>query len=373
MTRWQVVSKSRVMPCPTNWKFSVISVASADPRSYNKKGMLLMMKLTTMKKVVDTVGEDWRSPVAEQIMKSWDYDEGDLYYYRASANFVFIFRKNGKAHYLRFNETTEKPVSKLQTELNILLYLKDSPVEVAQPLLSKNRQYIEVVDTQVGEFSAMAFEGIPGKQMETEELIKKQFFLWGRSLGVLHEKFKEIPEEYMSQRPTYADHLQWIDSHLPIDDLPAREEMFRIKEWTGTLRKTPENFGIIHFDFEVDNLRWNEDLIGAFDFDESAGYWYVADIVFALRDVLANKEDFKKPHVKDFIRGYRTVTNLDENYLQQIDGFLRMHQLYTYTRIQRSVDILNSKDHPEWLRTLREKLNLKLSDYRSILTSIEDL
>lgn len=38
MTGWQVVSKSRVMPCPTNWIFSVISVASADPRSYKKGG-----------------------------------------------------------------------------------------------------------------------------------------------------------------------------------------------------------------------------------------------------------------------------------------------------------------------------------------------
>ncbi|WP_417900765.1 phosphotransferase [Bacillus haimaensis] len=332
-----------------------------------------MMKLSTMKKVLDTVGEDWRSPLAEQIMCNWEYDADELYYFRASANFVFIFRKDGKAHYLRFNETTEKSLSQLQTELNILLYLKDSPVKVAQPLLSKNRQYIEVVDTEVGEFSAMVFEGIPGKQMETAELIKEQFFLWGRSLGMLHEKFKVIPEGYISERPTYADHLQWIDSHLPIDDLPAREEMFRIKEWTGSLRKTPENFGIIHFDFEVDNLRWNEDLIGAFDFDESAGYWYVGDIVFALRDVLANKEDIKKPQVKNFIRGYRTVTNLDENYLQQIDGFLRMHQLYSYTRILRSIDILESEKHPEWLRNLREKFVMKLSYYRQIFRTLDDI
>lgn len=332
-----------------------------------------MMKLSTMKKVVDTVGEDWRSPVAEQIMKNWDYDEGELYYYRASANFVFLIKKEGQVHYLRFHEVAEKPISQLESERNILHYLKDGTVNVAQPLLSKNNQYIEVVETNAGFFSSMVFEGIPGKQMETEELLDKQFYLWGRSLGMLHEKLKMIPKEYSSKRPTYENHLQWIDSHLPIDDLPAREEMLRIKEWTGTLRKTPENFGIIHFDFELDNLRWNEDLIGAFDFDECVGNWYVADIVFALRDVLKVMEDIENPFVKEFLNGYTTVTHLDENYLYQLEGFLRMHQLYSYTRIQRSVDIPKSKDHPEWLRTLREKLDLKLSYYRSILMSLEDL
>lgn len=332
-----------------------------------------MMKLSTMKKVVDTVGEDWRSPIAEEIMKYWDYDEGELYYYRGSANFVFLLKIEGQVHFLRFHEVAEKPISLLESEKNILQFLQGGPVKVTKPLLSKNNRYIEVVETDVGIFSSMVFEGIPGKQKKTEELLDKQFYLWGRTLGMLHEKLKVLPKEFSSQRPNYENHLQWIDSHLPNDDLSAREEMLRIRVWIRTLRKTPEIFGIIHFDFEVDNLRWNEDLIGAFDFDECAGYWYVADIVFALRDVLGSKEDIKKPQVGDFIRGYKSATRLDKDYLKKINGFLRLHQLYTYTRIQRSIDIPISKDHPEWLRTLREKLDLKLSYYRSILMSLEEL
>ncbi|MBM7622126.1 Ser/Thr protein kinase RdoA (MazF antagonist) [Bacillus tianshenii] len=331
-----------------------------------------MMKLSTMKKVADTVCEDWRSPVAVQIMKNWEYDEGELYYFRASANFVFLFKKEGQVYYLRFHEATEKPISQLESEMNVLHFLNDGPVKVAQPLLSKNDRYIEIVETDVGIFSAMVFEGIPGKQMETEELVEKQFYIWGRTLGMLHEKLKMLPLEYSSKRPSYTDHLHWIDSHLPKDDLPAREELSRIKEWASTLRKTQGNFGIIHFDFEVDNLRWNGDRIGAFDFDESAGYWYVADIVFALRDVLSNKEDIKKPQVRNFLSGYRSATKLDEDDLQQIDGFLRMHQLYTYTRIHRSADIPKSNDTPEWLSTLSGKLDIKLSFYRSRLCRLKN-
>jgi hypothetical protein len=38
-----------------------------------------MMKLSTMVKVVATVDGEWRSPLAEQILENWGYDEGSVY------------------------------------------------------------------------------------------------------------------------------------------------------------------------------------------------------------------------------------------------------------------------------------------------------
>lgn len=67
-----------------------------------------MMKLSTMLKVVVTVDEEWRSSFAENILTNWEYDEGNLYYMRASSNFVFIFQNNGEHFFLRFVEKEEK-------------------------------------------------------------------------------------------------------------------------------------------------------------------------------------------------------------------------------------------------------------------------
>ena len=66
--------------------------------------------------------------------------------------------------------------------------------------------------------------------------------------------------------------------------------------WIGTneaVNITFESFNIgphiinneIHFDFELDNIVWNTDKTGIIDFDDSAFYWFVADIAFALRDL----------------------------------------------------------------------------------------
>jgi DNA-binding sugar fermentation-stimulating protein len=47
-----------------------------------KRGYMVMMKLSTMKKIVETVNSDWRSPIAEKIMEKWEFDEKEMYYYR---------------------------------------------------------------------------------------------------------------------------------------------------------------------------------------------------------------------------------------------------------------------------------------------------
>jgi Ser/Thr protein kinase RdoA (MazF antagonist) len=73
-----------------------------------------MMKLSTMRKVVDTVDHEWRSPLAERILTQWGYDEGSVYYFRSSANFIFVFRKNGQRYFLRFNDACERDIKQLK-------------------------------------------------------------------------------------------------------------------------------------------------------------------------------------------------------------------------------------------------------------------
>ncbi|MED1411165.1 MULTISPECIES: hypothetical protein [Bacillus] len=101
-----------------------------------------MMKLSTILKVVVTVDEEWRSSFAENILTNWEYDEGTLYYMRASSNFVFIFQNNGEHFSLRFVEKEEKSTEAIQAEIHILQYLSSCSLQVNVPVLSKNQCYI---------------------------------------------------------------------------------------------------------------------------------------------------------------------------------------------------------------------------------------
>jgi Ser/Thr protein kinase RdoA (MazF antagonist) len=55
-----------------------------------------MMKLSTMRTVDRAVDTHGQSPIAVQILKQWGHDRGTVKFFRASANFIYHFRKGGK-------------------------------------------------------------------------------------------------------------------------------------------------------------------------------------------------------------------------------------------------------------------------------------
>lgn len=324
-----------------------------------------MMKLSTMKKVVDTVDQEWRSPLAEKILTHWGYDEGSVYYFRASANFIFVFRKDGQRNFLRFNTASERDLKSIEAEIEILRYLHTKPVRTAQPVKSINDRYIEVFETELETFYAVVFEGLQGEQHEIEDLKQEQFVIWGGALGGLHHVLKEMPGKYRQNRTTWKDKLTFLDKILPDYETVAATELKQIILWAEGLSISKETFGLIHYDFELDNLFWNHGKVGILDFDDSLNSWYVADIAFALRDLFQESIDLSHPCFQEFIKGYTKETELDTTILQDLPWFMRMHKLVTFAILLRTVDIEESEGDPDWLIGLRKKLIGYIEEYRA--------
>lgn len=321
-----------------------------------------MMKLSTMKKVMDTVDTEWISPLGEKILENWGYDEGSIFILRASANFVFEFYKEGKHYFLRFNDASERNYSSIEAELNIVKYLGNRSLNVAQPVASLKGNDIEVVETELGTFLAVVFEALEGKHYGLEETSNQQIYLWGKTLGNLHENLKQLPEEYRMNRPSWKELLLKTEAILPREEPAVHKEFGRLLGWADELRISKENFGMIHYDFELDNVVFDNNTIRMLDFDDSSVHWFVADIVYALRD--AGDFDLENPVIKTFIEGYKSETNLDIEILHASSGFERLHHLISLAKLIRAVDIDESEDHPEWLTNLRVKLCGLIENYR---------
>ncbi|WP_026011232.1 phosphotransferase [Paenibacillus sp. OSY-SE] len=150
-----------------------------------------MMKLSTMKKIVATLNENWQSPLGEKTMERWEHDPGSLYYVRSSANSVFSFTRQGVRRYLRFNDECERIRASIEAEMDVLLYLREQSIRAGQPVKSRNGRYVEEVPTQWGTFHATVFEAVEGNQIDDEQLTEEQFVAWGRGLGRLHHIFKQ--------------------------------------------------------------------------------------------------------------------------------------------------------------------------------------
>ncbi|WP_456275223.1 phosphotransferase enzyme family protein [Bacillus sp. AK128] len=325
-----------------------------------------MMKLSVMNKILETVDSEWRSRfVEEEIIKNWKYDNGSVYYYRASSNFLFIFKENGVRRFLRFNDSSERSLKQIQSEINLLTYLKRKSIDVAVPVLSHHGNFVEEIVTSKGTFYGVVFEALPGEHKEMNELTEDDYVKWGEALGKLHSSFQTVPDSIKVERHSWRDQLVFVEHTLLEDDDAATKELHFLNETLTKLQTNEESSGLIHYDFELDNLCWSEKGISILDFDDSITSFSAADIAYALRDLFVDEVSLEHPDFIAFLRGYSRFKIIDDNQIKLIPVFLRLHHLVQYAKLLHSVDITVSHELSEGFNGLITKLSNKIKEYRN--------
>jgi Ser/Thr protein kinase RdoA (MazF antagonist) len=324
-----------------------------------------MMKLSIMWKVDSLKRPDGSSPVANSLLENWEHDPGTIGFFRSSANFVYSFRKGESSFFLRFADGSERRRGAIEAEIDMLNWLAEEKLDVARPVASRRGSFVETIQTEVGTFHGAVFVGLTGRQLEIEELEGSHFREWGSALGELHATIKRYRGRGLTVRSSWRDHLGAAKEYLG-------ENESLLTEWTeveallSTLPVNRNNFGLIHFDFELDNLYWQDGRIGMLDFDGCAHYWYAADIAFALRDLFDRGASLDNASFRDFMAGYSSHLQLDET-LSAIPLFSRLARLLSYASLARSFDLSPNRDYPDWLLGLIRKIQNKMEVYEASL------
>lgn len=322
-----------------------------------------MMTLRLMKTFFDTVTPDQHSPIADEIIARWLTDDAIVTVWRASANFVFSVKTPKDRYFLRFNRAGERDAETIDAELGFVRHLMQRGIQVSEPILSISGKYVETVSTEMGEFHAVLFQALTGENWEFDSLDENRFELWGLALGKLHAASKGFSAD---NRPSWTDHVLLAQRLIPAFDEDACRELRSIMEIFSSLPSSDEDSGLIHFDFELDNLKWTDGEAGVMDFDDCAYYWFEADIAFALRDLFEDsidKVDFESRSLCAFMKGYRSENQVSDAAVRRIPLFLRMHNLVTYAKLIRTIEGGAIKDEPEWTTVLRNRLIDKCHEY----------
>ena len=156
-------------------------------------------------------------------------------------------------------------------------------------------------------------------------------------------------------------------ANLPASEPAVHKAIAQLRNRLNTLPVTPQTFGLIHFDFELDNLIWTEQGLVAIDFDDSAWYWFVADIAFALRDLFDDEVAKINSHHESFqafIAGYQTEKSITADELALIPLFLKLHHAIGFGQLTRALEVELPADEPIWATTLRQKLEVIAQQYR---------
>ena len=300
------------------------------------------------------------------LLKNWDYDEFsvDMFHsYRISANAVYPFTRNEKVHLLRFCPTSEKIKDNLIAELEFIAYLRNNQYPALEAVPSKTGEELVQKMTPWGEYFASVFKRVNGTQLSDMPLENDLLIAYGSALGQLH-KLSSKYTAVVAKRWTHVEVLAWVEQilrNISIEDAALQElEYLRVK--FSQLPVNAENYGLIHYDFELDNIFYDPQAksCSVIDFDDAMYHWYVMDIEQALDslkgEITESEFEQKKAY---FLDGYKTHFAMDDELFESRLLFRRFANLYGYARVTRAIQE-KWENEPDWLIQLRVKLNESL-------------
>ncbi|MFF3923484.1 phosphotransferase enzyme family protein [Paenibacillus lactis] len=316
-----------------------------------------MMRLVTM---VRGLSGD---AVAREIAKRWEHDEGTVKFWRASTNFVYAFDRQGVRYFLRFSSDEDHSMEQLTAELDYMRFLAERGYPCALPVPSSGGNIVETVRTSEGIYYGVVFSAATGAVLNDEGVTKRQCRDWGRALARLHRLSCEY-EPGLHRRRGPEQILQWIDGVLKRhpEEREAQEELYRICLWLQFMPASRQSFGLIHYDFQLDNVFYQADQrsFQVIDFDDSMYHWYAMDIASTLADTECRIQR------EAFLEGYRSIRSLEPETEAELPRFRRFGRLYSFARLLRSLEQsdLVLDDAPPWYKGLRDKLMAYCDDDR---------
>lgn len=315
--------------------------------------------------------------LARKCLAFYEFDEeslGDmLSYFRISSNAIYPFCKKGDIHevcFLRLSPSEEKPFSSVTAEIHLIEWLNEKGFSAMKPVAMKTGEFAKEVRTEWGTFNVSCFAKVPGDSLEDTKGNLSVIRGYGQILGKLHSLMKEYP--CSEKHRSHEDLLEEIGNRMKEYSAPeiVREEYLAVCSELEQLTASSLNYGVIHYDFEPDNVFYDaeENTFSVIDFDDAICCWYALDIVRALDaldDIIedANIDDA----VCSFLEGYQSVTDLTDDQKQSFSLMRRLVRLQEYATI---LHVLSEPvdEKPDWMNELIEKLKYKVQCLEKVMS-----
>lgn len=280
-------------------------------------------------------------PLAEAAANRWGCSQA--VFIRSSASHVFVARRsvNGKRVVLRMRpETLPAAGEILRRSAWAAAALAAAGAPVARPLPSRRGEPVERVDG----YLVTALEAVEGDARDGDDLDEESARTWGALLADLHAHGQLLARDQAAPLPETTEVLV---------DLP----------------RTPEVYGLLHGDPEIDNLVWTGSRAVFVDFDDVHHGWYAADIAFALRAWAppAAAPDLRLPVPSAFLDGYRRRRPFTAEEQSWLPVLARAGAAETLARLEPVLSEPADDDWPDWAHAILERVRTRAAQLRTAL------
>ena len=325
------------------------------------------MPLSESNKMAQSVDESRRSHVADVVAAAWGQPAGTALWWRSSGSHVFRVpaQDDRPASFLRFVPDSQRSYGAVAGVAALMHELHARGGAVVQPVPSSFGAFAETIDTELGAMHAMLLTAAPGDQTDVDVLTVPRAHAWGMALADLHRRAGGVDTEL----PDGVDRLSGAANLLSGDPAVADAVHHLIEQISG-MPRNPAQYGVIHGDFELDNMAWVGDTATAYDFDEAARSWFAADVASAVRDLTAGTGRPTKVHAHlfdAFIAGYRHVGRLDDTEVRRLPLFAALNAASSLITLRQVIDAGDRSGDPDWQVRLRDKLDDHIQRQRRLV------
>lgn len=328
-----------------------------------------MLPLSEIHAMHQSVDDGWRSPVADAVATRWGIAPGSARYWRSSASHVFVVPPGSDPRgvlYLRFVPATLRARASLEVPADLLAAL-GADAGVVVPLPSLAGRLVETIPTPHGDVHAVVVPRAPGAELDADDLTTAQATAWGSALARFHlAAAPHAPLVASLARPEHARPRNGGDAFTTLADIAAgagdaalaEAAALLSAEWVLATAGLPG--GVLHGDFELDNLRFEDGHIVAFDVDETSIGPYALDIAFAVRDLVGSHGTLDEPErpalLSAFLEGYQQVRPLGDDERDVLSLSSTHVSARSLVHGHEVLDAGDSPDDPAWLTDLRSSL-----------------
>lgn len=308
--------------------------------------------------------------LATMLVKNWHYDEDSLElfeYFRISSNAIYPFKYQEKLYFLRFVPAAEKDITQIEQELKVISICAQNGLHVANCLESKSGKNIVTQSTPWGVYHAVVFESVGQKTLENVEMTDEIAYAYGQSLAKLHHISKNHIKTKVD-RVSVIDILEMIskDPEVASEKYPVlTNQVAKLRADFSALPNNEQTFGIIHYDFELDNILVNQekDALYAIDFDDCVFGFYGQDVERAINSIESEVDEALQESVQShFLKGYADGNGDLGDYQKNRALYKAYADLYAYYRMRNSLED-QWENEPEWMLRLRARLSDRMNRY----------
>ena len=182
----------------------------------------------------------------------------------------------------------------------------------------------------------VAFSFMSGKEPAAGESLASGFEILGAISARLHAHVRRWsrPEGFTRKtwnfQSAFGPEPLWVDWSAALgltqDQKAVLERLCEVLERKlAAYGETPDRFGLVHADLRLANLLEDGNRLGVIDFDDCGLSWYVYDFAAAIS--FLETEPYIPALQEAWIKGYRSVAELDDEHVAMIPTFIMFRRL----------------------------------------------